>query len=152
MSATGSDGLWFWDRWLKSGYSDLGPITISPRPQLIILTDRADGTPWALWYEPGPPERLAILSDPATIAQISRQEGTRIYQQFDVGPLFTEDGRYLLIVRSGHLGFDFEPYPNMEQAASDAPIYARNGINSIQVNLITANPPLNTTTRIGLAS
>jgi hypothetical protein len=151
MSATGSDGLWFWNRWLKSGYSDLGPITIPPRPQAIMLTDRNDGSQWLVWYNPGPPERLSIYNDPATIALLSRQEGLRIYSATDAGPIFTEDGRFLMILRGGRIGFDFEPYEQGVENASDAPLYARNGVNAIQINLV-ANPISVTNAHIGLVS
>lgn len=111
----------FWNRRLRSGYSDLGPIQIPSMPQGIVLTDRANGSFWLVSFNSTVPERLSISSVYSTI---QHREGVRIYAADD-GPKMDEDGEYTLIVRSGRLGFDYTPFPRKVTARDDAPPYAR---------------------------
>lgn len=111
----------YWNRRLRSGYSDLGPIQIPPMGEAIVLTDRADGTRWLVSFNSTAPERLSISSDYSTI---QRREGVRIYAADD-GPKMDEDGQFTLIIRRGQIGFDYTPFPRKVTARDDAPPYSR---------------------------
>lgn len=126
------------DRRLRNGYSNLGPIQIPPRPQAIVLTDRADGTKWLVSFNTTAPERLSIVSAYATI---QRREGLRIYEADD-GPKMDEDGEFTLIIRGGHIGLDYATFPRYETARDDSPPYARQ--TSAQRELIMDNVNPNT--------
>lgn len=124
---------WWNQRRRTNGFSDLGSIQIPPRPQAIVLTDRADGSRWLVSFNTTSPERLSISSDYSTI---QKREGFRIYEAND-GPKMDEDGEYTLIVRSGHIGFDYTPFVRGEIARDDSPPFARQA--SAQRELIMSN-------------
>lgn len=123
-------------RWM--GYTDIGPIIIPSRPQVVILTDRADGTQWAVSFTITPIERLTISND-AMVVGVKIQEGARVYDK-DSGPFMDEDGEFKLMIRSGHLGFDYIQFPIGLKGLADAPQYARNGVNSRQLNMDNTLP------------
>lgn len=110
----------FWNRWLPSGYSDFGPIQIPPYPQIVILTDRADGSLWTISFNntTSTPERLSISN---VFASIQRNEGARVYKVNDE-PYITGD--YRLIIRSGRIGLEYLPLPIGVEDNDDPPIYA----------------------------
>lgn len=109
-------------RW--NGYTNMGPTVIPPLPQYMVLTDRADGTLWFVSFNPTAPTHLTSNNDPTVIALAMRSEGVRIYAASD-GPFMDEDGEFMLIVRSGRLGFDYNVFPVGLKQLSDAPQYAR---------------------------
>lgn len=109
------------DRRLSNGYSNLGPFQFPFWAQAIILTDRADGSLWMVSFNTSSPERLSINSIYSTI---QRKEGVRLYAADD-GPKMDEDGEFTLIIRSGRLGFEYNPFPRYEVARDDSPPYAR---------------------------
>lgn len=129
-------------RRLFTGYSDLGPIQIPPRPQAIVLTDRANGTLWMISFNNGPPERLSINSVYSTI-QI--KEGVRLYDAND-GPKMDEDGEYTLIIRNGRIGFEYTVFSRETIARDDSPPYARQTSDQRELIMSTVNP---LTVRIG---
>lgn len=124
------------DRRLRNGYSNLGPIKIPPQPQAIILTDRANGSLWMVSFNTTSPERLSISSIYSTIQTI---EGIRLYANDD-GPKMDEDGEYTLIIRNGHLGFDYNPFPRYETARDDSPPYARQTADQRELIMDGVNP------------
>lgn len=111
----------YWNRRLRGGYSDLGPIQIPSMPQGIVLTDRADGTLYLVSFNTTPPEHLSITTDFSTI---QHREGVRIYAADD-GPKMDEDGEFTLIISNGQIGFDYTPFPRKVLARDDAPPFAR---------------------------
>lgn len=123
-------------RRLRNGYSDLGPIQIPPHPQALVLTDRADGTKWLVAFNSDTPERLSIVSNYVTIR---RREGVRTYEADD-GPKMDEDGEYTLIIRSGHLGLDYTPFPITETARDDSPPFARQTSAQRELIMDSVNP------------
>lgn len=130
-----------WNRRLRSGYSDLGAITIPPVPQTIVLTDRADGSLWAISYNESF-ERLSLNSDFATLRNL---EGVRLYGPFE-GPPMDEDGEFTLMVRNGHIGLDYNVFPVWEEGLDAAPPYARKTTGFRKLKISTTNPA---TTHIG---
>lgn len=127
---------WFNDRRLPNGYSNLGPIQIPPRPQAIVLTDRADGSLWMVSFNTTAPERLSINSDYSTIRNL---EGVRLYAADD-GPKMDEDGEYSLIIRGGHIGFDYNPFPRYETARDDSPPFARQTSDQRELIMDSVDP------------
>lgn len=124
------------NRRLKTGYSDLGPIQIPPRPQAIVLTDRANGSKWLVTFNTSNPERLSISSVYSTI---QRREGLRIYEADD-GPKMDEDGEFTLIIRNGRIGFDFTAFSRKETARDDSPPYARQSATQRKLIMSSVNP------------
>lgn len=123
-------------RRLQNGYSDLGPIQIPPRPQAIVLTDRADGSKWLVSFNTSSPERLSIVSSYSTI---HRKEGIRSYEADD-GPKMDEDGEYTLIIRNGHIGLDYAPFSRAETGRDDSPPYARKTSTQRELIMDNINP------------
>lgn len=110
-------------RILPSGYSELGamfPFGVSH----IILTDWDLGTKWALTWNLVPATadgfgRISLTTD----LTIARREGFIEYG-INEGPLL-QDGRYMLMLRNGHIGFVFNDFPIGEQAATSTKPYAK---------------------------
>lgn len=119
-----------------NGYSNLGPIQIPPRPQAIVLTDRADGTKWLVSFNSNPPERLSIVSNYDTIR---RREGVRLYEAND-GPKMDEDGEFTLIIRGGRIGLDYTPFPRSQTARDDSPPYSRQSSSQRELIMSNTNP------------
>lgn len=90
---------------------------IPNRPQIIILTDRADGKLWSLDYNG---TRVSITNVPINY----KNEGARIYDANN-GPVFDEDGQFSLFVRGGRIGIEYKAFNTGEVARDNAPIYAR---------------------------
>lgn len=126
----------WWNRRLRSGYSDLGRVQIPPRPQIIILTDRVDGSQWMVSFNSSAPERLSIVS---TFSTIQRLEGARIYSANE-GPTMDEDGEFILFIRGGRIGLEYSKFAIGEIALADAPPYARQTSDQRQLNLDSINP------------
>lgn len=111
-----------WDRRLKNGYSDLGPISIPPHGVAFVLTDRADGTKYLVSYNiTSAVERLSINTVYSTI---QKKEGVRIYAADD-GPYMDEDGQYRIFVRAGRIGLDYAEFPRAVVDEDQAPPYSR---------------------------
>jgi hypothetical protein len=110
-----------WNRRLKSGYSDLGRIQIPPMAQAIVLTDRDTGALWLVAFSPTLPEHLSITSD---FSRIQRRDGVVTYPAGE-GPAMDEDGQYILMVRNGRIGLDYNLFPTWQKARDGAPPYAR---------------------------
>lgn len=125
-----------WNRRLKSGYSDLGPIRIPPLGGAIVLTDRTDGTKWLVSFSTDPIERLSIVSSFDTI---QRREGVREYEADD-GPKMDEDGQFTIIIRNGRIGLDFIPFIGDEVARDDAPPYSRTASQQRALIIDTIDP------------
>lgn len=126
----------YWNRWLPSGYSDFGSIQIPPYPQIVILTDRADGSLWMVGFNTtSSPERLSINT---AFGTIQKSEGARVYKAFEE-PYITGD--YRLIVRNAHIGLEYLPLPFGIKDNDDPPIYAQNLPRSIRlVGIDNENP------------
>lgn len=124
------------DRRLRSGYSNLGSIKIPPQSQAIILTDRGDGTLWLVSFNASASERLSISSEYSTI---QRLEGIRFYEAND-GPKMDEDGEFTLIIRDGHIGFQYDLFPRYETARDDSPPYARTSSSQRELIMDSVNP------------
>lgn len=93
-----------WSR--KYGYTDLGPVVIPPKAQWFILTDRADGvTEWLLSYNSG----LERATTTDTLPTVDTGYILR-FGPYD-GPYLAGNPRIRLFVRSGILGYDYEPLP-----------------------------------------
>jgi hypothetical protein len=116
-----------WNRWLPSGYSDLGSILIPPPPHKIVLTDQATGVQWQLTYD----LNTNVLT---TTTPNLTGEGALLYDK-DSGPRFQEDGHYTLTLTNGTYGVSFAAYPTGIEDMQTEPIYARNGNSYRQVLL-----------------
>jgi hypothetical protein len=128
-------------RRLKSGYSDLGPIIIPPNPQAVVLTDRGTGLKWMISYNVGPPIRLSIVDQ---YSSIQRQEGVKVFDA-DSGPVIDLEGEFILMVRDGHIGFDYNPNPVHLKDRDDPPVYARLGYSEYLMFLTTPEDVLTST-------
>lgn len=128
----------FWNRWLPSGYSDLGPVQIPPYPQIVVLTDRADGSQWLVSFNATTsiPERLSISS---IFASIQKSEGARVYG-IDDGP-YIGNGDYKLIIRGGRIGLEYIPFPNGIEDFNAPPIYAETLTRSTRLVRIDSENP-----------
>lgn len=120
-------------RRLPSGYSNLGPIQIPPRPQAVVLTDRDNGQRWLVSFNSGAPIRLSIIDQYSTI---QRLEGVRQYD-VDSGPVMDDKGEIILILRHGNLGLEYTPNPVWQTDRDDPPEYARKSGAELQMFIST---------------
>lgn len=124
--------MMFWDKLLRSGYSDLGPIEIAPTAVGIVLTDRDTGIKYLVSFNvTGGTTRLSINTDFATI---QARDSVRIYDKDD-GPVMMEDGQYRLMIRSGRIGVEQMTFPIGVQARNDPQPYARTKFEQKAVNM-----------------
>lgn len=103
------------------GYWDMGRITIPPVPQNIILTDRDTGTKWLVKHNTAvfSADNLGYISITDTIPT---QPDKLVYLAGEE-PFVSPNVR--LIVRSGVLGYDFQPLPPDITDQEQAPYYIR---------------------------
>lgn len=82
------------------GYVDMGSQTIPRFPVYIIMTDRTDGSLWALTYsEDG--EKFAITDDIPSSKRFQQQ----VYGPY-AGPYIGDNPLLKLFVRERHLGYE----------------------------------------------
>lgn len=125
----------WWERRLKSGYANLGPITIPPLPQSIILTDRTTLQQWLLSFRTNP-DRISITQD---LFSIQKREGARVFDK-DTRPVFEVGlGKYSLFLDNGRLGVAFNSFPGDVTEFDNAPLYARQLNDKRVVNFDTAD-------------
>lgn len=83
------------------GFTDLGSVHVPPFPQHIVLTDRDDGTQWALSHQDDAGTPRVILTD-----TIPSTPDKYIYGANEGPIVATSAGRYRLLVRDGRLGYE----------------------------------------------
>ncbi len=144
---------WWWNRRLKTGYTDFGGIKIPGRPLPIVMTDITTGLQWMLSFETNP-DRISITQD---LSSLQKSDGARVYDA-NSGPLFNQSsglkynadsepttqqpfpGTYMLIIDNGRLGFIYTPYSQGQQGQDSSLIYARQSSDQRLVNVDVFNP------------
>lgn len=123
---------WWYERRRKSGYYDMGPVQIPPRPQAVVLTDRTDGSQWMISFETNP-TRISITNDQTVI----KRDGARVYDK-DSGPVF-DNGELMLVLDGGRLGVIPTPLQGAETYYSNELPYAREINDSRLVSVDTTD-------------
>lgn len=122
---------WGW-RWTKSGYADFGRVEVPPRPRVLQLTDRNDGSIWSVTFETSPVERISISQ--GIIDGYIRTRGSQIYDNVS-GPVVDDLGQYVLFIRGGRLGVEFQPFVLGETFRSTELSFAMTSTDQRQINL-----------------
>lgn len=111
-------------RIMVNGYTFMGHIQIPPLPETIILTDRGDGTLWALTHNTTtgyqPPDGLGYIS----ITDVLPTNDYVIYAPFE-GPRLSSDPSIVLLVRDGYLGYEQQVLPRFTTDIDNAPVRTR---------------------------
>lgn len=91
----------------RSGYTNMGGISVPPLPTPIILTDRDDGTLYLLSSNEvvSSSDDLGHISI-TTDVSITQRERADVYDAFDTGPRIGKNGEWLLFIRGGHIGIE----------------------------------------------
>lgn len=110
----------------RQGWTRMGRFNLPVLPLPVILTDRDDGTLYLVsWNDTSGPDavgRITLTTD----LTAKQRDGYIIWPAFE-GPVIqgTSNGRYHLMVRSGHLGIDFVAVQQGTSAHNSPPQYAR---------------------------
>lgn len=119
-----------------AGYTDLGGIDIAPRPQMILMTDRGDGTIWLLSSNT---EHYSIdgLGHISITNTIPNKMDFILYGPYD-GPIITGPPDDIkLLVRDGTLGYEFEPHPIWLGRRENAPVLTRHLLDRSYREIVT---------------
>lgn len=126
-------------RTTRAGYADFGPQHIPPYPELVVLTDRNDGSQWLVGVNVSPPERLSIISPYVAI----KAAGNVVVYDKDSGPYFaTGNGLFKLMLRGGRIGLEYNAFPPGVKGYSSAPIYPQSLARDQRVLDISTVDPL----------
>lgn len=109
----------------------LGRPSWPPQPPIIVLTDRADGTEWALSHRQS--DNRLTLTD-AAISPIRAQQVHR-YPAYD-GPRLKSAPHVQLFVRSGRLGYETVELPSYVTDVDQGRLLSRRGNETFAVEVI----------------
>ena len=102
------------------GFTDIGPPRVPPLPQYTILTDRADGTLWALVHNG---DSFGI-DDTVHIKRTDKVEFGAFH-----GPRLASNPKVRLLVRNGFLGYEDVTLPVGESELNTQRPLTRRGVD-----------------------
>lgn len=122
-------------RRVVSGYLDMGGITIPPMPQYTVMTDRNDETTlWLLSFttnQPSPDNNGFITLNSTIPDSLDKV----VYGPWD-GPILDGNPAVQLLVRNGHLGYEFDILPVGLTSKNQARIIARRPLSQLLREII----------------
>lgn len=106
------------------GFTDLGGIFIPPRSATLVLTDRADGTEYALIHDST--GNFIGLDSAASRVNVA---SAIVFGAF-FGPILSADPTVRLLVRDGALGYEVTPLDQSVRDLDGGRVLSRRGNES----------------------